>query len=240
MTEARRGRRNSSRSQPVRPRRAPFRIQGLADYPKGRFASSSKIRLVLARRDRFEYVLLGHTSVPTDELALRSLATIKIDGSSPPVTRLGGSMRSAILCRLVRFCVGAPLVLLTWAAVDSGQVLADCRSHDIPAIPLSQGSVIGFQSLDRAGERALADLTEIPGRPRPCTGPMCSGRPSIPLAPSIPDIQRITSWAILQATVPFLTTDQSESCLDDEEACLTHTAGSIFHPPRLSSPLLTS
>jgi hypothetical protein len=149
-------------------------------------------------------------------------------------------MSSAVFGRLSKFFFRALLVLLMWVFVDRGTVLADCQSHDLPAIPLSNGSAIGSGSLDGAGERALADLTEIPGRPKPCTGPMCSGRLPMPLAPSTPEFHRIALWAILQVTIPFLTPVATEFRLDDAEFRPNHPSRSVFHPPRLTAPLSPS
>jgi hypothetical protein len=149
-------------------------------------------------------------------------------------------MRSAVLGRSLKFCFRALLVLLAWAFVDQGVVLAGCGSHNIPTAPLSNGLGVGFDSIDRAGEQAVADLTEIPGQPKPCTGPMCSGRPAMPIAPAPPDFQRIGSWAILPLTISLLAMEQPESRLDDGGVRPTHSSCPIFHPPRLSPSLIIS
>jgi hypothetical protein len=149
-------------------------------------------------------------------------------------------MKVSIFVRLSRFCFRALLVLLGWSCVDLGQVLADCRSHDLPVISLSNRSVIGLESLDRPGEPVLADPTEIPDRQKPCTGPMCSGQPSIPLAPASPDVQRIALWAILTVSSPLLMPEAFEARTGAPGVRSSHSPSSIFHPPRLASALINS
>lgn len=149
-------------------------------------------------------------------------------------------MNSKILARLSRSCFRTLLVFLVWACVDQRRVVADCRSHDLPAIPLSTGSADVFNLLDPTGHKATTDLAEIPGRSKPCTGPSCSGRPSMPLSPATPDVQRIASWAILPAPVPLMTLESFAFRLDDSGVCPSDTIAPIFHPPRCLPPHIIS
>jgi hypothetical protein len=147
-------------------------------------------------------------------------------------------MSSAILGRSTRYCSGALLAFLAWAVVVPGSALAGCPSHDVPTITFPDGQGVGLETLDRAAERAVADVTGIPGRPRPCTGEMCSGRPSMPLSPAPSEAPRIGSWAILAVTILIVAPERVESQLDDGSVRPVQSSCSIFHPPRPTpSPL---
>jgi hypothetical protein len=180
-----------------------------------------------------------HASVKTESALTSPTIFTKFDDGRPPVSQLGGSMGSVFPGRFSRSCVRALLVLLAWAVVNQGTAHADCRSHDLPTIPLSNRSITGSDGIEHATVPipALADLAEIPGRSKPCTGPMCSGRPAMPLAPAAPDVQQIASWAILEMATPFLIEEPTESRRDDPGGRPTHSPTLIFHPPRLSPPL---
>jgi hypothetical protein len=144
------------------------------------------------------------------------------------------SMKATILDRLSRSCFRALLVFLVWTCVGHDRVFAGCRSQDLPMIPLAD------RSLDRVVEPVLADLIEIPAPQKPCTGPMCSGRPSIPLEPATPDVQRIASWAILTVTTPFLLPVAFEGRPSAQGVRPTHSPASIFHPPRFAPAWINS
>src|SRR4051794_37611400 len=105
-------------------------------------------------------------------------------------------MRRANLGRSARSCAGAFLTLLAWALVGAQAARAECTSHYAPIISLSAGS----GALDLGEMAAPDEANEVPGRPKPCTGEMCSGRPAVPLSPAPSEIHRVASWAILAVT----------------------------------------
>jgi hypothetical protein len=136
--------------------------------------------------------------------------------------------------RSARSWAGAFLTLLAFGFVVPGAASAGCPSHYVPTLSSSNGLGIGVEALDNAGEMAVADAAGIPGRPRPCTGEMCSGRPAIPLAPAPAEIRFVGSWAILTVVTRIEPPVRAETLLDDEDIRPALGPSSIFHPPRLS------
>jgi hypothetical protein len=149
-------------------------------------------------------------------------------------------MRSAILGRSTRYCSGALLAFLAWAVVAPGAALAGCPSHDVPTLSFPDGQGVGLDSLDRAAERAVSDVTGIPGRPRPCTGEMCSSRPAMPVSPAPAEARRLGSWAILAVTVLIVAPERVDFSLEDGVVRPEQSSCSIFHPPRPTPPPYTS
>ena len=142
-------------------------------------------------------------------------------------------MRSAIRGRSMRSWPGALLAFVAWLVVAPESALAGCSSHHVPTISYSTGSGIGLETLDRAGDLAVADVTEIPRRPKPCTGEMCSSRPAMPVSPAPPQVLRLGAWAILELTTTIASSERVDSRHDEGDIRPTHGLSSIFHPPRL-------
>jgi hypothetical protein len=76
------------------------------------------------------------------------------------------------------------------------------------------------------------NLSGMPGRPQPCSGPSCSSRVPLPgsAAPSI--VQTLDQWGLLPGLFD-LSPPVAKACLDDES--LSHLPSEptrIFHPPR--------
>jgi hypothetical protein len=137
----------------------------------------------------------------------------------------------------MRFWFGTLLAFVGWFVVVPESVLAECSSHYVPSIPLEWGRGTG---LGLAGNRAVADGTVTPQAPKPCTGPMCSSRPAMPVSPAPNQILRVGAWAILELATVIASPDRSDFRLDEENVRPTHIPFSIFHPPRLTPPLLIS
>jgi hypothetical protein len=130
------------------------------------------------------------------------------------------------------FWAGTLLAFAAWTFVVPGSASAGCSSHFVPRISSSPESGIGLETLDGAGDMAVADATGLPDRPQPCTGEMCSGRPAMPLSPAPPEARRAGSWAILAGIVLIVAPERVDSPLDEGDARPMHASCSIFHPPR--------
>jgi hypothetical protein len=137
-------------------------------------------------------------------------------------------MRRANLSRSASSWAGAFLTLLAWALSGHQAARAQCTSHSSPIVSLSVGS----GTLDLGERVAPVGANEIPGRPKPCTGEMCSGRPAVPLSPATSEIRRVASWAILAVTTRIAAPDRADRHLDPGGARPIHSPTSIFHPPR--------
>ena len=140
----------------------------------------------------------------------------------------------------MRFWSGTLLAFVGWFFFVPESALAECSSHYLPSIPFSWGPGTGLESLDRAGDLAVADVTDIPRVPKPCTGEMCSSRPAMPVSPAPPQVLRVGAWAILELTTAIARPDRVDYRPLEGEIRPTHSPSSIFHPPRLSPSLLTS
>ena len=149
-------------------------------------------------------------------------------------------MKSAIRERLIRLLSGMLLAFLGLLVIVPGAAVAGCSTHDRPTISLSDGSGIGLATHDRAGELAMADVTKTPRSPKPCTGAMCSGRPTMPVSPATPQILRIGLWAILGIATTITSPERTDSRRDDGRISPIRCSISIFHPPRLSPSHLAS
>jgi hypothetical protein len=149
-------------------------------------------------------------------------------------------MRSAIRGLSMGVWPGTLFAFVAWLLVFPGSALAGCPSHFVPAPSFSTGSGIALETIDQAGARAVADLTERPRGPKPCTGEMCSSRPAVPVSPAPPQLLRVQVWAILEVATMTASTEHADSRPDEAEARPILSPTSIFHPPRLSPSLLTS
>jgi hypothetical protein len=145
-------------------------------------------------------------------------------------------MRSSVPGRSMKLCSGMLLAFLAWVLVAPQSALAGCSSHQAPIISIG----FGLETLDHAGDLAVAEVNQIPGRPKPCNGAMCSGKPAMPVSPAAPKILRVVVWAILEITPQIGSTDWAGSRNDEGDVQPIHSSASIFHPPRLSPSLLDS
>jgi hypothetical protein len=137
----------------------------------------------------------------------------------------------------MRFWSVTLLAFVGWFVVVPESALAECSSHYVPSISLSWGLGTGLDSLDRAGDLAVADVTDTPRVPKPCTGEMCSSRPAMPVSPAPPEILRVGAWAILERATSIASPDRVDYRPDAGNVRPTHSPSSIFHPPRLSPSL---
>jgi hypothetical protein len=137
----------------------------------------------------------------------------------------------------MRLWSGTLLAFVGWFVVVPGSAMADCSSHYVPSISLSWGLGSGLDSIDRAGDLAVADLTDIPRVPKPCNGAMCSSRPAMPMSPAPPEILRVGAWAILERLTAIASPDRVGCLRASGSVRPTHSPSSIFHPPRLSPSL---
>ena len=140
----------------------------------------------------------------------------------------------------MRLWSGTLLAFLTWLLIVPEAAVAECRSHDRPTIPLATGQGIRLETLDLAGDPAVADVTETPRRPKPCTGAMCSSRPAVPLSPAPSQVLRVGLWAILEIATMIASPDRTDTHPDDGQGRPTRSATPIFHPPRLAPSHLAS
>src|SRR3954453_19672075 len=97
-------------------------------------------------------------------------------------------MTSSGLRRSVRLPAVACFTLLAWGVVFPSRADAGCDRY---ANHLSSHEglgrfldplVVGGEANWAGGERSPAN---DPARPRPCSGPSCSGRPTVPTLPSV-------------------------------------------------------
>jgi hypothetical protein len=140
----------------------------------------------------------------------------------------------------MRFWSGTLLAFVGWFVVVPESALAECSSHALPSISLSWGLGTSLDTLDRAGDLAVADVADLPRLPKPCTGEMCSGRPEMPVSPAPPRIHQVGAWAILERATAIVVPDRARYYPEPGNVRPTHSPSSIFHPPRLSSSPLIS
>ncbi len=121
--------------------------------------------------------------------------------------------------------VGAFLTLLAIGLVAPGSARADC-SHpgDRPAIA---GDLFGLD----ARPADLPTRDQAP-RPKPCSGPQCSGKsaPSPSTVPQAPP--RSELWATLVPIEPTDGANPAGWAREGSPAIPAHLGPSIFHPPR--------
>lgn len=143
-------------------------------------------------------------------------------------------MRASIAARLGRVPAGAGFLLLVCALSAPSTVQAGC-SHYVTSRAIRE---LLSRQLDPLiqGETGLSRVEPTPGtdppRPRPCTGPSCSGDPAPPAVPSPAQARYVELWACLGADreQPRL----GSAFLPTHPTTLrpsTATLG-IFHPPR--------
>ncbi|WP_435010896.1 hypothetical protein P12x_002186 [Tundrisphaera lichenicola] len=145
-------------------------------------------------------------------------------------------MNSAPPGRSTTTFAGAFLTLLAWIVVAPQAARSECSSHYLPTISLS----IGSEAPNLGGLTSSFEVAEIPDRPKPCTGEMCSGRPTVPLSPAPIEVYRVGSWAILVVTTRVTEPDPQEGRFDLVEDRPIDSPAPIFHPPRPSRSLLPS
>ena len=78
----------------------------------------------------------------------------------------------------------------------------------------------------------------IPAHPanRPvCSGPSCSGRSGLPMAPSSFDPPRISQWAMVEVPVPGNAPRISRRHRDGRHPRAILVAEAVFHPPRTAA-----
>ncbi len=147
-------------------------------------------------------------------------------------------MRTAIWGRSSRLGSGTLLALLAWFLIVSHSARAGCSFSYVPVVPDTIG--FGLESLEHAGELAVAEAGGVPLRPKPCSGFGCSGRPTMPLSPTPVNILPLGTWAILEITTRPSAPEQCESHFDSGKFPLHSGFKWIFHPPRFLHLLLAS
>jgi hypothetical protein len=141
--------------------------------------------------------------------------------------------------KMVRSSAGVLLALLACGILAPSQARAGCSHYAIPQA--IQDELANLIDPLIAGEAQQASPTDSSPehRPKPCTGPSCSGWPASPPVPPIDATKFVESWAHLEPFRLLPTTGSTllvpTSC-DDAPA---HRGTSIFHPPRMiaSSPI---
>ena len=126
---------------------------------------------------------------------------------------------------------GAILTLLVLCAIAPTVAKAGC-SHNVTSRANSERTRSVIEPL-------FHDLTvdsegpSVPPSPRPCSGALCSGQPTVPAVPAGAIDVQPESWA-WNASVPSLASTGASSL--SSETCDLHPkqeAIVVFHPPRL-------
>lgn len=141
-------------------------------------------------------------------------------------------MKSALRARLVRLLAGTLLASSAGLLIAPGAAEAGCPSHERPAVALPDFAGAGLAAADRGGGSSPGDASGQPGRPRPCNGPSCSGRPALPVSPAPPAVPRLGPWAILDPAPAVAAPGQAAPREDEGRISPIRLARSIFHPPR--------
>lgn len=146
-----------------------------------------------------------------------------------------GGMRLSLLEILARSWSGALLALLAVGVVAPPAARAGCAARYVTSRSTATGETAHVELL------SLATPPGEPARPRPtpCSGAFCSGSPATPL-PATPSIVSLDDgrWVIPPFPV-FLVGPGvfSRSPVDLNPRPVNRTF-SIFHPPRVPSPLI--
>jgi hypothetical protein len=122
-------------------------------------------------------------------------------------------------------------VLLAWVAIGPDPVRAACAHRAQPRLSEEAAALEPF------GDAPTPIEAPRPaGRPRPCTGAMCSGQPAPPASSTAPAPVRVSAWAILVPPAPATAPGSSALPRDERDVRAIEPAGSVFHPPRLALP----
>ncbi|HEX8204001.1 MAG TPA: hypothetical protein VF590_26230 [Isosphaeraceae bacterium] len=129
---------------------------------------------------------------------------------------------------------GVFVALLACGLCRPSEARAACGDHVIVVFAHARGATSFDPRLlggpmPRAADRSPA----IPsGRPRPCSGALCSGQPAIPLVPASTIADRIEGWAY-EIPCPGPRDPAAVRVTPDEDHLRpSHRGPSVFHPPR--------
>lgn len=187
----------------------------------------------LARDRGFRYV--GRMLVRDWTARCQRGSTKRFDSRRPDGSYGGNRMNSPTHGRPAPLFARALLAIIGWILFAPSAAHAGC-SHYVQTT--SDMSVIAhdidFLSAPRPLENPRSTrASEIPTRPEPCSGALCSGRPvPLPAPAPLTDHQRGGSWAIL-VEAPRVALSEPVPCSRDDGIVQTHdTQSSVFHPPR--------
>lgn len=116
---------------------------------------------------------------------------------------------------------------------------ADCSHPERPSLALDLGGV-GRDLATLAGSIASPPRIDptSPERPKPCSGPQCSGKSAPASSPAtVPGSRSATAdaWATLAARLALDTPRPGFLASEDRPVSPRLTPSSIFHPPRHAS-----
>jgi hypothetical protein len=140
-------------------------------------------------------------------------------------------MTFSTLGRLARGMAGAWLALAIIGLLAPAEARAGCSSHVSRSD--ANGEAAHFRLL--LGSGRLPD-SRTPRTP-PCSGPMCSRGPLLPLAPAPATPVRVESWGCLLISIVTFDVGSVPLPIDEGIRLPAHPGSSIFHPPRPSDPL---
>lgn len=149
-------------------------------------------------------------------------------------------MASPTRSRPVRPWAGALLALLVagWLApsVRAGCVHDALRRSQEPAGAAHFRWLIAAGAMTAAADSSATDPSpsdrDVPGQPRPCDGPSCSGHSGLPTAPSASIAPTAPSWAWPGSRAAILGPGSDRLPLCEARPVPVHRGPTIFHPPR--------
>ncbi|WP_145952072.1 hypothetical protein [Paludisphaera borealis] len=130
--------------------------------------------------------------------------------------------------------VGALIALLACSHLAPSQARAGCSYYVLHRSTSGDMAdhldpLVSGMAMTLAGEPSHSDG---PRRPKPCSGPSCSGWPDSPTPPSVSATKFVEPWAYL---APLWSRPEIDSALlpiSSHDLCPIHRGEPIHHPPR--------
>jgi hypothetical protein len=113
-------------------------------------------------------------------------------------------MRSRLAQRGFRTLPSVLIALAVVAGAAPSRTLAGC-AHYVVSANTSTQSLNQLEILDQGTAlHAVALKSQLPARPRPCSGALCSGKPAVPVPPpGVAGSLRVEQWGDLLAPRPL-------------------------------------
>jgi hypothetical protein len=147
-------------------------------------------------------------------------------------------LRGVLAERSVRLHAGALLALLACALLAPADAQAGCASYVVHG----SGRVHLAHFLDPSitggtENRPDGSTPADSDRPRPCSGPSCSGNSAPPLVPPVSETRIVEPWACLGDAVPLPGLGSRLVPTPESDLHPVLVSFGVFHPPRATAPL---
>jgi hypothetical protein len=122
-----------------------------------------------------------------------------------------------------RFVVGSAMALLACIVFPSGKIQASCGDYLTHSFNHQQAKSLS----DDSGEKSHGSM------PAPCSGPSCSNRPAVPLAPapSTTPSSQSDDWGWIPGST-YVAERESHFCFEPLSIQPIHQPLGVYHPPR--------